>query len=279
MIDPKYSDKIKIAQEKLDSQCPLIDKTIISLSKLFYADISKWNEKDSNIAKSIVEVDELIKQLRWHYGYALLIKEIYPSITKYDMKNISKYEDLPAQVMLGLREFVSYSNLMMVEDYEANWFGGTYAGWLFHMMIDNTMIRLISAFDRIALLLFLISDIPMHKVYFRSGKMKLLHKKLNMIETQQLLNISLSSAFNDFFISYRDNIIHTKSAFSRMSGFIPTTPYFENSKLKKNDSDLYWDTEILTKLVGAGYKVLSDVLELTVSICSKTKKPANNAPH
>ncbi len=82
MIDPKYSDKIKIAQEKLDSQCPLIDKTIISLSKLFYADISKWNEKDSNIAKSIVEVDELIKQLRWPLWVCFIDKGNLPFYNK-----------------------------------------------------------------------------------------------------------------------------------------------------------------------------------------------------
>jgi len=270
MIDPAYSDKIKTAQEKLDADCPSADKTIISLCKLFHTDILRWNKKDANIAKAIVEVDELIKQLRWHYGQALLIKEIYPSVEKFDMKNSPKYEDLPAQIILDLRQLVT-SNIVIFEDYDANWFGGTAAGWIFHMMIDNTMIRLISAFDRIAALLFLVSDTPMEKIYFRSGKMRSLHEKLHMNETQKLLNISSSAEFNKFFISYRDNIIHTKSAFSRMAGFIPTSPYFEDGELRETH-DLYWDTEMLPKLVSAGYKVLSDVLDLAVSVCSKIKK-------
>jgi hypothetical protein len=274
MINPIHFDKIKIAQSKLDSACPSNDQTLISLSRLFSSDILKWNKKDATAAKAIVEIDDLINQLRWHYGQALLIKEIYPAIQKYDMANSPKHPYMPAQIMLQLRELINYPNKVVFEDYETNWFGGTAAGWIFHMMIDDAMIRLIAAFDRVALLLFGVADIKNQRIYFRSGKLELLHKKLNFEETQRLVNISSSKEFIKYFISYRDNIVHNKNAFSRMAGSIPIESYFENGELK-NNYEFYWDTEILPNLVNAGYKILSDVLVLTNSICSKIRTAAS----
>ena len=80
------------------------------------------------------------------------------------------------------------------------------------MMIDSAVYRAVSTLDRLANVLWYAVELPMERVYFRSGKVKKLHAAICSDETAHLLRIAEGKPLN-FIIDYRDGLTQYKSVF------------------------------------------------------------------
>jgi len=136
------------------------------------------------------------------------------------------------------------------------------------MMIDSAVYRAVSALDRLATVLWYAVELPMERVYFRSGKVKKLHAAICSDETAHLLRIAEGKPLN-FIIDYRDGLTHSIKAYSRASGFTPSGQWKdENGRLVIWDEDA-WDSEMLFTLGRASYLQFTESLGPSVSICEE----------
>ena len=120
------------------------------------------------------------------------------------------------------------------------------------MMIGSAVYRAVSALDRLATVLWYAAELPMERIYFRSGKIKKLHTAICSEETARLLRIAEGKLLN-FIIDYRDGLTHSTKAYSRASGFTPSEQWEdENGRLVIWDEDA-WDSEMLFALGRASY--------------------------
>jgi hypothetical protein len=175
---------------------------------------------------------------------------------------------MPAGAQLLLREGIVEADRVLYNDLSTPRRGGTVGGWIFHMMIDNTVFRAISILDRLANILWYVADLPMERVYFRSGKIAKLHRAICSDETVHLLRIADGELLN-FIISYRDGLTHNKKAYSRISGFIPLELWKDKTGhlvVWKEDT---LDAEMLFALGRASYRQFIEALGHCVSICEK----------
>jgi hypothetical protein len=119
---------------------------------------------------------------------------------------------IPAGAQLLLRGYISDANRVLYDDLSTPRRGGTVGGWIFHMMIDSAVYRAVSALDRLAALLWYAAELPMERVYFRSGKLRKLHAAISCDETAHLLRIAEGKLLN-FIVDYRDGLTHVFPSF------------------------------------------------------------------
>jgi hypothetical protein len=185
-----------------------------------------------------------------------------------DDDNIIKGLGMPTGAQLLLREGIVEADRVLYNDLSTPRRGGTIGGWIFHMMIDNAVFRVVSILDRLANILWYVAELPMERVYFRSGKITKLHKAIYSDETAHLLRIADGKLLN-FIISYRDGLTHSIKAYSRASGFTP----FEQWKDKNGRPvvlDKYtWDAETLFALGRTSYLQFIEALGPCVRVCEK----------
>jgi hypothetical protein len=128
--------------------------------------------------------------------------------------------------------------------------------------------RAISALDRLATILWYAAELPMERIYFRSGKIEKVHKAIGSEETGELLKIAEGKLLN-FIISYRDGLTHNIKAYSRLAGLPPSDSWkTEDGRSVFWDAD-EWDAELLFALGRASYLQLTEALGHTTKICEK----------
>lgn len=79
MIDPQ-ADDFEHIQYGLDLNCPSPEEDLIRLSKAVA--YSTESQPYIEVRFLVLEVDDLILQLRWHIGQALLLLRRYPQISE-----------------------------------------------------------------------------------------------------------------------------------------------------------------------------------------------------
>jgi len=229
----------------------------------------------------VIDIDDLISQARWNIGQALLLIELFPQliaqieIPEDPIEKIVSENEIPAKALLLLRGYIAGADKVLYSDLSQNRRGGTVAGWIYHMMIDNAIYRVIAALDRLAQILWYAAKLPVHyksgervKVYFRSGKMAKINDALQSEYSKKLVNIA-SNPLLEYVIGYRDGFAHDMKIYSRVAGTRPIDEWVDADGQRIIIRHDKWDGESLFALANATYHQLIDALQPAIEICEK----------
>lgn len=266
---------IRKVEELLDQACPFPEEVLRELRKVA-ADLS-GSEKNARIRGLVLDIDDLILQVRWHLGQALLLIELYPQIVT-DIKpnnqidELIKEDGLPSKALLIIRNYTVNPGKVLSADLAKERGGGTVAGWIYHMMIDNAIYRVVAALDRLAKVLWYAAELPLEtprgkeRIYFRSRKVSRIDEVFQNEHSRKLLEIA-SSELVKYIIGYRDDFSHELKVYSRIAGTRPTDEWTENDGrhfiIRHHD----WDGDSLFVLANATYHQLVDALTPATEIC------------
>lgn len=287
MIDPHYAEQTKKAQQELDLNCPSPEKDIVRLSTTLA--FSPETQQYSEIRFLVLEVDNLISQLRWHIGQAFLLLELYPEIAEdreyidmleqfavgnlppEDLSQFHSILEMPLKSLLLLRGITSrYAHQVLFTDFSQRLKlrEGTIAGWIFHMMIDNSVARAISILDRLAKITCLVAGLQINKVYFRSRILTSIGQQLNVSEAEKLVKLSESESYQ-YLLKYRDGWTHDNMAFARFVGILPTDAYINPSSKTVQIKGDKWTADTLLILAQIAYDHVVAALHEVASICEQ----------
>jgi hypothetical protein len=161
-------------QELLDAHHPIPDSTLNTLAHIGANTLD--SRQGAELRRLILDVDDLLVQLRWHVAQAMLIWKAYPQLWTADneVDQLVSRLGMPTKVRLLLRHFMVSRSRVFYIDLEERLFGGaTVAGWVLHMMVDNAVGRSIALLDRLARMAAVGAGVEFDnkKVYFRSRKL------------------------------------------------------------------------------------------------------------
>lgn len=254
-------------EEGLKKICPAPENCLIKLGQI--AGYMPKTEESAKIRRFILDIDELISEVRWHLGQALLLMENQPHILHIgeDDDEIAK-DGLLTSVQLLLRGFIKRPDRIFYEKLNESRRGGTVAGWIFHMMIDSSIYRSIAILDRVAHVLWYAAELPSERIYFRSKKVEKIDSSLKLPESRKLVEIANGKIFN-FLIDYRDSLTHNMKAYSRISGSLPIDDWISDNGKQIYKYNREWDAERMFALGNTAYHQVLDVLKYFVLICEK----------
>lgn len=274
MIDPQANDLTEI-QDALDRNFPSPEEDLIKLSlALAY---SPEGEPYIEVRFLVLEVDNLFAQLRWHLGQVVLLAKRYPQVYQEAKEEKDEEEEtelshlpkeMPTRSHLLLRGYISRPEQVLFSDLSENRRGGTVAGWIYHMMIDDAVARSLAILDRLAVIISLVGNVHFEKVYFRSGKLKVIHRDVNTPETKRLLEMAEGDVLN-LLIEYRDGWNHTKLTYSAIAGYMPADSYIDASGQYVRVLSNQLTGDLLTALVRAAYDQVIQVLHEVRLICEQ----------
>jgi len=262
----------------LSLNCPSPEEHLNELSGLL-ADQGE-TERHAQLRLLAVDIDDLVAQSRWHLGQTLLLFEVAPqaleSLPLDDPLEASiRDSGVPTAALLLLRSYVRDADKVLYSDLEESRRGGTVGGWIFHMMIDSAIFRIIGAMDRMALLLWIVAALPMtdesgrqERVYFRSRKLGRIRDAVPCEELEQLVQIA-SGPLWEYALSYRDGLSHSAKQYSIIAGSLPAHEWFGPDGQRHDVVSDKWDADNLFALGRATYDQLLQALPLTVSFCRK----------
>ena len=276
MLNPQ-SINLEDVQVAVDKKFPSPEEDLIQMAQT--AGYSPEGEPYVDVRFLVVEVDDLISQLRWHLGQALLLLKQYPWIEEETKEDIAETEgELPqltkefsTRSQLLLRGYIARPEQVLFTDLSEKRKGdGTVAGWIYHMMIDDAVTRSLAILDRLARIVCLVGNVPFSngKVYFRSKKLTAIHKTLNMPETQRLLDISTHCLF-DYILNHRDGWNHENLTYSDITGFIPADSYIDPSGQHVIVVSNQLTGELLFALARAAYDQVVKALHEVRLICEQ----------
>jgi hypothetical protein len=266
------------AEDLLKKNCPSPEGELIRLSHI--AANLPGDETGARIRALLLDIDYLIAQARWNLGQALLLIELYPQIVDNTepsdpIEKIISENEMPSTCLLLLRGYVAQADKIFYSDLSQPRRNGTVAGWLYHMMIDDAIYRVIAALDRLAQIIWLIAKLPKENVYFRSGKMAKINNALKNKHSKKLLDIA-SGELLKYVIRYRDGFSHEMKVYSKAAGTRPNDEWIGsngNRFVIKHDK---WEADTLFALANATYHQLTDALKPTIEICDKFLKGEEN---
>lgn len=230
-------------------------------------------QKYKEVKRLFFELDDLVQQSRWHIGILINIAKTFPD--KEISKNDPSGGRMVIEAMLLLKGFVVNNRNVSFEDLNEDRNGGKVHGWIFHMFVDNVIFRVFGVLDRIARILSEIRNVPFpnDKVYFKSGKLEVINREFNCVETKKLLDMSKEQAF-DFLMSYRDGYSHSKKEFAVVAGYVPAFSYTDEDGKRNHEGGHLWNTQDLLALTNMAYSYATRaVKELRAIIENEFKKP------
>jgi hypothetical protein len=273
VIGDQNAQDIEDIQDALDRNFPSPEEDLTRIAESLGSSPSS-SQRYTEIRFLQFEVDSLIPQLRWHIGQALSLFNSYPQIADEEQYSTSNpYPGLPTRAHFLLRRYIANSEQVLFATFSEDWRGGTVAGWIFHMMVDDAIARSIAILDRLARIASLVADISFdnNRVYFRSKKLSKIHEKLRMPETQKLVDLSKDESF-DLMLDYRDGWNHEKLAYSKIAGLPPVDGYTAASGQEVRIQGTEWTGYYLLALVKTAYHRVVEVLH-EVSIICEQKAP------
>lgn len=266
-------------EKQLQLNCPSPENELIQLSKI------AANLPDDEIGVRIriltIDIDDLIAQARWSIGQALLLMELYPQIviqadvSDDPIEQIVAENEMPSKALLLLRGYIAAADKVLYSDLSQSRRSGIVAGWIYHMMIDNTIYRVIAALDRLAQILWYAAKLPTRykngeqvKVYFRSRKIAKIDSALQNKYSKELVDIA-NNPLLEYAISYRDGFSHDMKVYSKVAGTRPTDEWIDTDGKRFVIKYDRWDADRLFAFANATYHQLVDALSPTVVICEK----------
>ena len=224
-----------------------------------------------------LDIDDLSSQIRWHLGQALLLMHLHPEMLEAGQEDFPPIgqHGMPTAAHLLLRGYVFQADKVYFRNLSESWRGGTIGGWIFHMMIDSSVYRALSALDRLALLAWHAAGLSEERIYFRSRQIARLDRALSSPASKALLEIAERPVL-DLITTYRNGFSHTQKAYSRIAGFPPADSWSNEEGdhvLMRPDG---WDAEHLFALATAAFVQFRDALPHVLTIC-QTKWPVPDA--
>lgn len=259
----------------LQKNCPSPENDLIHLSKL--AAELRDDETGARIRALVIDIDDLTAQARWNLGQALILIELHPQIVNNAEPNdpierLISEDGIPAKALLRLRGYIAQADKVLFSDLSQPRRSGTAAGWIYHMMIDDAIYRVIAALDRLALILWIVAGLPKENVYFRSKKMTRVHETLKSRHSKELLDIA-SNKLLEYVIGYRDGLSHDMKAFSQGAGARPIEEWIGRDGRRFVIKHEKWDGDTLFALANATYHQLVNSLRPLVDIIKNIGKP------
>ena len=264
-------------EEQLGAICPSPENELTQLG-LLAADLPD-TEEGARVRLLALDVDDLVSQARWHLGQALFLMETRPHLLTIEQppadpiqRGISE-NIIPSKALLLLRGYIMGADQVLFSDLAQPRRGGTAAGWVFHMMIDNAIYRVIAALDRLAKIVWYAADLPLTykngkgtKVYFRGRKIDRIDAKLGSEQSKTLLGIATGPLL-EYVTDYRDGLAHDFKAYSKIAGARPTDEWTGADGKRVQIQHARWDAEGLFALGNATYHLLAEALPPAVAIC------------
>lgn len=270
--DKEVLDRV---EQLLRLNCPSPESELTKLSGLLA--YLPETEEGAWLRRIVLDVDDLIAQTRWHLGQALLLLEVYPGILilgeggdgiDKELREIG----MPASALLLLRGFIKDADRVLYDDLSEGRRGGTVAGWIFHMMIDSAIYRVVAALDRLAHLLWHVAGLPKQdskgksvRIYFRAGKIAEIDNAINDVYSNEILKIA-AGPLMEFIVDYRNKYTHEAKAYSVIAGSLPADEWSAPDGTRVIQKGEKWEAELLFALGRAGYHQLVDVLRATVPL-------------
>lgn len=260
-------DTLAFVEKQLDENCPAPESLLIKLSHIV-AYLPR-DEQSARVRRFALDTDELISEVRWHLGEALLLLKTQPHILDAEEdENEFASKEMPTVVQHLLREFVTLPDKVLYNDLSESRRGGTVAGWIFHMMIDSSIYRAIAALDRIAHILWCAAELPEDRIYFRSKKVKKLDKALDCPESHELLRIA-ESPLLELIINYRDGLAHYAKLYAHFSSTPPVDIWTTPNGKEVISKPWKWDADLLFALGNAAYHQVIEALKFAIPVCEK----------
>lgn len=263
------------AQARLDIYCPSPEADIVKLSKI--AAFMPDNADGARLRRWVLDIDDLIAQMRWHLGCVLLLKEMYPALGTENKEDWVAKHGVPSTGALLLREFIVDPTTVLYEDLTTPRRGAQVAGWILHMMVDSAVYRGIAVLDRMAHILWCAAGLPSGRVYFRPKNMRRIAESLKSEETSALADIA-EQEITDFVLKYRDGLTHDLKVYSRLAGFALADVLEDSQGKKVYTSPDPWDADQLFALGNVTYKAVVTALSLSVRVCEKKWPAPANRP-
>jgi hypothetical protein len=260
----KLRSTMKHLEAFLTEHLPLPEADLVGLSKA----VARTGESKANadLRRLVIDIDDFCSQIRWHIGQAVLLYHMHPEIAepRSDLPDHLRTMPIANAARLTLRGLTIHADPVFFDRATEARRGGTAGGWIFHMMLDSAIMRTVSALDRIARAAALIGHVEFSndKVYFRSGKLSVIHRELQLTESQRLLDISEEEPFT-FLLDYRDGLSHRTQQFSRPLGLPPGDSYTDETGTRVLVRDPHWRVEDLLGIaIGGDLMVMRAIKEL-----------------
>jgi len=259
---------LRWAENQLNDRFPMPESEIVRLSKVL-AQPDVLTREAAQLRSYAAAIDDLIAETRWHAFQALTIWAQFPQITEPPEDDNPFYRlGIPADVRLMLRPFVARADQILYDDPLANRKGGTHAGWVFQMLLDGVIYRVVAALDRLANILWVLAKLGKGRPYFRTGKLKRIHQELNCEESKRLCELA-SSELMDFVLGYRDGFTHEVKPVSITAQFPPAYEIeMPDGQIVVLEQSAWHGTHLLA-LCDASYHLLLSALEDTCAICER----------
>lgn len=273
-----YADRetLKKVEEQLRENCPSPESELNKLCRI--AGYLPDSEDTAKTKRIVLDINDLTAQTRWNLGQAILLMELYPQILLFDDDSDKELGDsrigkvFPTTSLLLMRQFVRHADRVLYYDWTSERVGGTVAGWVFHMLVDNSIYRTIAALDRIAHLLWFAAKSKHENVHFRKNKLERIHETLNCSESRELLKIAEHPFFR-FLLNYRNGFTHDLKEYSVIAGILPGDMWDDPNGARVRWEGHHWDANDLFGLGNAAYHQLIDALEQVVPICERKWPP------
>lgn len=258
-------------QELLDAHHPLPDSLLNNLAHIGANTLD--SRQGAELRRLILDIDDLLVQLRWHVGQAMLIWKAYPQlwVAESEIDQLVSRLGMPTRVRLLLRHFVVSQSEVFYTNMEERLSGGaTVGGWVLQMMVDNSVGRSIALLDRLASLAAVASGVVFdnNKVYFRSRKLSAIRDVIGAELGDPLVALADSEEVL-FLLDYRDNLSHTLRPTSWVAGAPPVDGFVDAEGTVHRADGSRWGADELAAVGIASYVVVVRALESVVSICSR----------
>ncbi|MCR4339428.1 MAG: hypothetical protein NUW01_06020 [Gemmatimonadaceae bacterium] len=257
-------------QELLDTHHPIPDGL---LNKLAHIGANTPDTRQgAELRRLILDVDDLLVQLRWHVAQAMLIWKAYPQLwtAESEADQLVSRLGMPTKVRLLLRHFVVSQSKVFYADVEERLpGGGTVAGWVMHMMVDNAVGRSIGLLDRLARLAAVATGVEFdnNKVYFRSRKLSAIREVIGADLGDPLVALADSEEVS-FLLDYRDNLSHMLRPTSWIAGAPPADGFMDEAGTMRRSDGTRWGADEMAAIAIASYVVVERALKMVVDICA-----------
>jgi hypothetical protein len=254
----------------MDIHQPLPEGSIVDLCNLAAA--TRDTERDATFRRLVIDIDALLMDLRWSIGHALLILRAVPEMEQ----PLDGAEETFARVGMPNRAWVLLRPLMAGHDQvfysnllERRPGGGTVAGWMLHMLVEDSVSRSIGILDRCAHLILSAANAPAPRgrMNFRTGKLEILRDSHQVPIGQSLMDIASGEELK-FLLDYRDGLAHTVRPMARVMRTPPADDFALPNGQRVNQRPVQWTATDLVGSAVLGLHLCREALPHVVATCS-----------
>lgn len=256
-------------QTLFDENEPLPEQSLLDLAD--YGAYTDDSEQGATLRRLILEIEDLLLQLRWHVAQVLLIWKAFPSLWRpnsEDNEHFAKF-GFASKALLLLRPYIIDQFRVYDSDLtEKAPRGGTLGGWVLHMLVDSSVERSTAILDRLAGLVALVSGVTFnnHKVYFRSKKLSAIREQIGAKLGDPLVELAEGDSIK-FLLDYRDGLAHHNRYTSAVSGTPAGDHWTDDQGINHWSQMTGWGAEELVSIALLAYHMPCSVLPHVIAIC------------